>query len=1086
MPPENNEIDELSIKITADASEFLEGMEAAMAKALQIAEGQAEQIATDWVDVFSDIFEKEMATKATDFQQVFAKIFEAFTTGDMFDEDSIVKFRTALYETFEVISKEFPELQIPMETITYLINSMSTTLAEGRMDFASFSEQIQAITGPLEALKIATGDVGPLVATLKEHFVALGKNIPYAELDRMEAALLREAEAAKERDATVEETSARLREMTNDFHENIAAQSKVEEVSYRVQIAMAEMNKLFTTMGREVPNERLAEFAERIEELWKKGLEAQEPITELVERANELKKTFFELEIAEDDVAKGLEQIKKGFEDTGRVVPVAKIKQWEKGLRDVIKASKENNLGVEETNQQIQEYIKGVVEAREPTTTFERGLKQLASRFLSLAGLIMLWNRLKSKLEELYQIGLKYSEANYKMAVAIKEHDVALGGLGFTMAEVSEHADMLADTYKLDRLESKELMSQAMLTTHELKLTKDQIEELTKSAAIMGTVFGEDATAMLTVFTNYLTSNYISGMQQLGFDIDENTMRVEAIKRGYIEFGEELDKHTMKMVGLEMIQERANDLSQDAASYTETLAGKHDELTERMGIVAEKIGSVWAPAMLKLKEFAVEAAEAATESIMELFETLAKALFMIDAHLNAARRAREQAAAETGVTPGYGGRRDPKYGEFVARERELYEQFVPEEMEKSVREYMNLIGQSLDKTEEVETALGSVQARLSSIMGEYIDTVIEAADATAQELKKIEEEYERRADKLALNLSRQLAQLEEAMAKRRKDAWNKLVDSQVEINKRASEKRAEIERRHQEDAEREKKEHLLRMKRMEEDFLLSLEDAVRERDAKQVLLLKRQYSIERKRAKEDWSIRKKQRQEDYKLRLHETEVQRRLALQARHEAYIEELEQLAEQEAERRARLIDNYDRQLKDLRDNLMLRLKDKYDYIVDDLELTDMHIDSLMDRLNRFYGENGWLDSLWDYATASAAQSAALLASSMGLESVAPTTTGGGDRYTPYQRGGTFYATSPTMLKVGETPERVDITRLSAATGAVREPRATGGGQAVRIDLNVLADDRLIVEVADQTMNEVADVYVDIQRETQRRLRT
>lgn len=1083
MPPENNEIDELSIKITADASEFLEGMEAAMAKALKIAETQAEQIATDWVDVFSDAFQAAMSKETANYKEAFGKIFEELTATEATTE-SVENFKKGMHELFEVIREEQPDIALAgAAELGYLIHGLNIELQEGTLNLEDFYERIEFFVGPMESLAKATSEAPPLIATLTAHYETLGKSIPYKEIERFRLALVEEGKAAIAAGADQEVVTARLREMTNDLHENINAQAKAEEVSYRVAIAMQEMKKLFTTLGREIPVERLEEFSKGVEEIWKKGLEAQEPITKLVERTNELKRTFFELEIAEDDVAKGLALIKKGFEDTGRVVPVAKIKQWEKGLRDIIAASKEENLGVEETNQQIQEYIRGVTEAREPTTTFERGLKQLASRFLSLAGLIVLWNKLKSKLEELYQIGLKYSEANYKMAVAVKEHDVALGGLGFTMAEVSEHANMLADTYKLNRLEAKELMSEAMLTTHELKLTKEQIEELTKSAAIMGTVFGEDATAMLSIFTNYLTSNYIAGMQQLGFDIDENTMRVEAIKRGYIEFGEELDKHTMKMVGLEMIQERANDLSQDAARYTETLAGRHDELTERMGIVAEKIGSVWAPAMLKMKEFAVEAAEAATDAIVSLFKTLGKGLYLLDAHLNAASRAREQIIEETRGGP-YGVRGG---AQREARYEELYEEFLPEEQEKAVRDYMDLIGQSLDETEEVETALGSVQARLSAIMQEYIDTVIGAADATAQELGKIEKEYERRAEKLALNLSRQLAQLEEAMAKRRQDAWKKLIDSQVEINKRSAEKRAEIERRYREDSEREKREHLLRMKRMEEDFLLSLEDAVRERDAKQVLLLKRQYSIERKRAQEDWSIRKKQRQEDYKLRLHEVEIQRRLALQARHEAYIEELEQLNEQEAERRQRLIDNYNRQLKDLRDNLMQRLKDKYDYIVDDLDLTDMHIDSLMDRLNRFYGENGWLDSLWDYATASAAQSAALLASSMGLESVAPTPTdGGGGTAQRRQRGGTFYATSPTRMLVGETPERIDITRLSAATGAVREPRATGGGQAVRIDLNVLADDRLIVEVVDQTMNEVADVYVDIQRETQRRLRT
>ena len=81
--------------------------------------------------------------------------------------------------------------------------------------------------------------------------------------------------------------------------------------------------------------------------------------------------------------------------------------------------------------------------------------------------------------------------------------------------------------------------------------------------------------------------------------------------------------------------------------------------------------------------------------------------------------------------------------------------------------------------------------------------------------------------------------------------------------------------------------------------------------------------------------------------------------------------------------------------------------------------------------------------------------------------------------QRGGSFVATGPQSLSVGEgRPERVDITPLSGGTGKPSAGfRGGGGGEKIGIDLNVDASDLLVVEVADQTMQEIAEVFVNVE---------
>jgi hypothetical protein len=83
-----------------------------------------------------------------------------------------------------------------------------------------------------------------------------------------------------------------------------------------------------------------------------------------------------------------------------------------------------------------------------------------------------------------------------------------------------------------------------------------------------------------------------------------------------------------------------------------------------------------------------------------------------------------------------------------------------------------------------------------------------------------------------------------------------------------------------------------------------------------------------------------------------------------------------------------------------------------------------------------------------------------------------------TSFQRGGSFIATSPQLIEVGESsPERVTITPLSGATG---QPRGggSGGDRGGKVEVNIGLDDGLVGEIVDQSMNEMADVVISINR--------
>jgi hypothetical protein len=161
---------------------------------------------------------------------------------------------------------------------------------------------------------------------------------------------------------------------------------------------------------------------------------------------------------------------------------------------------------------------------------------------------------------------------------------------------------------------------------------------------------------------------------------------------------------------------------------------------------------------------------------------------------------------------------------------------------------------------------------------------------------------------------------------------------------------------------------------------------------------------------------------------------------------------------------------------------------------------MNEIMNLMGQYIGPGGQLEQLYDYIAAVAAStnlapSTAAVVQFTGANQAEATTTQqqltqqtiSGFQIANRQRGGTLFATSPTLFRAGEGgPERIDVTPLSQSTGAPRGGFGGGGGAgSVDIALDVGMEEGLVGNIVDQSLDAAADVVVSMTRKSRQKLR-
>jgi hypothetical protein len=285
--------------------------------------------------------------------------------------------------------------------------------------------------------------------------------------------------------------------------------------------------------------------------------------------------------------------------------------------------------------------------------------------------------------------------------------------------------------------------------------------------------------------------------------------------------------------------------------------------------------------------------------------------------------------------------------------------------------------------------------RLGEIWGDYQGKIVKLDMETAEQRLEIEEKTGEALAELAADTAKQQTELEE---KARLDLAELEANTQTQID----EVREDARKKEKEETET----HQREMNQLQQNYTMDLEDAVKSRDARAIVDLRRRFQAEKKEREESFEEKKgksgdeaedrvaeirtterKRRQEiERSLRvqlrdLEANEAEKRAEINASQKKQIAELE---ENEAEKRAQLRQSYDEQMADanakyaeqinneneryaerqaaLDEALAKRLEQVAKELADEKEINEEGAQAILETLNDYFGIGGEIDELME----------------------------------------------------------------------------------------------------------------------------
>ena len=642
----------------------------------------------------------------------------------------------------------------------------------------------------------------------------------------------------------------------------------------------------------------------------------------------------------------------------------------------------------------------------------------------------------------------------------------------------------------LSKIDLTRMVGSIALLTKDLGLSREQIEGLAKAIPIMaqrGQVSIESATNQVV---NGL-ANSGRGWKDLGIVVDAAVIRQEAVASGLVASADAYNKLTAEqkqqvevMALLSILNKSVADEQKNVTEYNKTLAGSTNELSGAWEDLLATLGKVASP-------FLIRGIQLITMSIQGWGFALQALLPII-----------------TRVAVG-----------FVY----LYETLVYK---------LDHLGESWAKAREVGMkAAKDVAESMMNAFGGLKDTPtgqkpIVAPDTTdlsksLDDAAKVAQDYREKEDKLnrdyGLKSIREAEDHTKTMARDEQDYQIKRNRAKQDGNRAIAKKEADYRRKQIEDEAKFQEQ----MRQLRERYLFDLEEALRERDAKQVLRLQEKYRMDKQDAINEHALKTQTDATEHAADMAQARQEQADKLKQMDEDHRLEMQRKEEDYQIKRQREQQDHEQELADLAAQRDAKLKEIAQEIADELGIKGEGVNTIYKMLSDFYGPGGAFERLYNFANNSQLASAQqMLAQVMALygqaqaavqsmgaaigrstSAVGATTNQGGGRTdtsargipsgqqrsggggsTRHAAGGTFLATGPTQATFGEAGAElatfIPLGRsLPVNNGGIE---ASGGGSG-RLAIELLLSPDLEGRIVANTMDATADVIMRTVRSKQ-----
>lgn len=385
---------------------------------------------------------------------------------------------------------------------------------------------------------------------------------------------------------------------------------------------------------------------------------------------------------------------------------------------------------------------------------------------------------------------------------------------------------------------------------------------------------------------------------------------------------------------------------------------------------------------------------------------------------------------------------------------------------------------------------------LTDIQDEYTDSLADAekertkamADAEADRGRAIVEAGKQRAE--------DIADLEKDIAKQREDVVEGTRKDLAKLQKDTDRTLKEEQDNFNKDELRETEDHLTSLRQLRQQYLDSIDDAVKSRDARALVDAKKRYNEEKAQQEDAFKTNQGRAREDQDQRLQQIRDEESRRAEEIMKAQEEELQNLVEAEAEKRAEIEKSYSEQLQkadeayaeaavkaqaayqkeateaqirreeakakeeenyqeekaQIDEQIAERLEQIAKGLADQDDITDEEAKNILETFAKYFGADGEIEKLMaDFANRRRAKLEIQVAYQAEGTTVNYNPGGGsGPNYNPYSAnvpsfagGGSMFANRPTLVQFGEVPEMATFTPLSKVGGR--------GPQRVEVDLKM-----------------------------------
>jgi hypothetical protein len=408
------------------------------------------------------------------------------------------------------------------------------------------------------------------------------------------------------------------------------------------------------------------------------------------------------------------------------------------------------------------------------------------------------------------------------------------------------------------------------------------------------------------------------------------------------------------------------------------------------------------------------------------------------------------------------------------------------------KEVGNLVG-------GIESSFGTEGSLLGAKLAQTITDAVEEG-LTADQTDALDE-FARTVEQMALDIQRQLEQdtidlnrkFAELNAEYERDVLSMYEDYNRDVadaNESAIQSVADANAEYRDNELKEERDYQNKLQRLKDEFLFDMEDALRERDARQILRLMRRYQLDKKNIVRDGDDQREERRRNLAEELADIEKQR-----------LRKLEDLAQELVYKKQKLYDDwqqnrtdtqlrFDQDQEDEKVRNTNKLKDLVNALAEQGLATQAGAEAIRVILMTYFGPGGYTEAIYKYLIAqiTAAAKAMLMlnsiAGAMGGGSGGGTKPGtaGGNQPRQFASGGAMIASRPTTAVFGEggEPELAVFLPLSK----IRNPTArtspnVGGAGGGRIKLDVTLSPDLEARIIQQASDNVATTITRIQRE-------